>query len=133
MSTNSETKNNSDNPDSSSTNLGEQDKSEKVEVGDLILHKSKMDLFISSLQVSQHHMLSISQQVKWLHPDGKPNMEDDKNNDAVNENHSADNEKASSSSGASSFFASAWSAWGKVKPPTFSFMNITQNIFHNEN
>ena len=61
MSTNSETKNSSDNPDSSSTNLGEQDKSEKVEVGDLILHKSKMDLFISSLQVSQHHMLSISQ------------------------------------------------------------------------
>lgn len=84
MSTNSETKNSSDNPDSSSTNLGEQDKSEKVEV-------------------------------KWLHPDGKPNMEDDKNNDAVNENHSADNEKASSSSGASSFFASAWSAWGKVE------------------
>ena len=44
MSSNSETKNNSDNPDNSSTNLGEQDKSEKVEVGDLIIHRSKMGL-----------------------------------------------------------------------------------------
>ena len=50
-------------------------------------------------------------------------MEDDKNNDAVNENHSADNEKASSSSGASSFFASAWSAWGKVKSKIVSIVN----------
>ena len=46
MSTNSETKNKSDNPDNSSTNLGEQEKSEKVEVGDLILHKSKIDPFL---------------------------------------------------------------------------------------
>ena len=46
MSTNSETKNKSDNPDNTSTNLGEQEKSEKVEVGDLILHKSKIDPFL---------------------------------------------------------------------------------------
>ena len=51
-------------------------------------------------------------------------MEDDKNNEAVNENPPADNEKGSSSSGASSFFASAWSAWGKVRPKIFSIMNI---------
>ena len=56
MSTNSETKNNSDNPDNSSTNLGEQDKSEKVEVGDLILHNSKMDFFSVALyQESLQH------------------------------------------------------------------------------
>ena len=45
MSTNSGTKNNSDNPDNSTANLGEQDKSEKVEVGDLTLHKSKIKHF----------------------------------------------------------------------------------------
>ena len=46
MSTNSGAKNNSDNPANSSTNLGEQDNSEKVEVGDLILHKCKNDCFL---------------------------------------------------------------------------------------
>ena len=55
MSTNSGTKNNSDNPDNSTANLGEQDKSEKVEVGDLTLHKSKIKhfcvIYMSSLQV----------------------------------------------------------------------------------
>ena len=55
MSTNSGAKNNSDNPANSSTNLGEQDNSEKVEVGDLILHKCKNDCFLfyfmSSLQL----------------------------------------------------------------------------------
>ena len=59
-------------------------------------------------------------------------MEDDKNNEAVNENPPADNEKGSSSSGASSFFASAWSAWGKVRPEIFSIMNIIYNIKHFE-
>ena len=49
MSTNSGAKNNSDNPENSSTNLGEQDNSEKVEVGNLTLHKSKIDRFLFHL------------------------------------------------------------------------------------
>ena len=55
-------------------------------------------------------------------------MEDDKNNEVVNENPSVNEEKGSSSSGASSFFASAWSAWGKVKHKVFPIMNIISTI-----
>ena len=55
--------------------------------------------------------------MKWLHPDGKPNMEDEKNNEPIRDNPQQSDDKGSSNSGASSWSAwgaSAWSAWGKV-------------------
>jgi len=87
MSTSSENKGSSENPDPSSSNLGEQDKPEKVEV-------------------------------KWLHPnppEGKLTMEDETNNEVMSDNPEPSNGKGSSAPAASSFFASAWSAWGKVE------------------
>jgi len=57
-------------------------------------------------------------EVKWLHPDGKPNMEDEKSNEPICDNPQQSDDKGSSSTGASSWSAwgaSAWSAWGKVE------------------
>ena len=55
-------------------------------------------------------MLQNIFQVQWLHP----NMADQPKNESVPEETETQKEKDIVSPSATSFFASAWSAWGKV-------------------